>query len=149
MFIDAQQEFSDLQAITADAISTNVIDLIRGTDNTLIDIGSGPDSYLVVRVGTAFDNLTTLNVTLESDSTTDLATSPTVHLDSGAVALAALTADTVIYVAKLPPDSYERYLGVRYNVTGTNPTAGTIDAFLTPNAKTLLDAYAARTTITV
>ena len=34
---------------------------------------------------------------------------------------------------KLPSANYERYLGVRYTVGGTNPTLGSVLAFLTPD----------------
>ena len=81
---------------------------------------------------TTFDNLTTLNITVESDSTADLATSATVHYDSGAIALATLVAGYQ-FIIPLPPGDYERYLGLRYNVTGTNPANGAVSAFFTPD----------------
>lgn len=149
MYIDAFEEFSHDQAITATAVSTNVKDLQKGsTDNTTLDIGSGCDTYLVLRCGTAFDNLTSLQIDLDSDSTADLATSPTTHITE-TFALAALTANTILAVYKLPPGDYERYLGINYTVTGTTPTAGTIDAYLTPNAPSQAGPNAKRSTISV
>lgn len=140
MYVDAQNLFSDAQAITTDAISTNVIDLIGNTaylnnggttfPNVTRDIGTGGDLYLVIQIGTAWAAAGTCTFTLESDSTADLATSATVHWTSGDLNKSALTAGYVVAATKLPKGSYERYLGVRYNVT-TSETAGTVDAFLT------------------
>ena len=47
MLIDTQNEFSDAQAVTATAISTNVIDLTLGQSGlTTIDIATGEPIYL-------------------------------------------------------------------------------------------------------
>jgi len=121
------------QAITATAISTNVIDLRQPNGApALADAGTtGVPVYLVVSVGQVFNNLTSLAITLESDSTANLATSATVHFSSGAILLAALTANTTLLRVPLPVGAnYERYLGVRYTVTGTAPSTGTVFASL-------------------
>lgn len=141
MIIDKFNEFSDAQAVTATAISTNVIDLypvgsLQGT-NTLRDIGTGEDIYLVVKTAvncTDTSSDATLTVTLESDSTENLATTPTVHFSTGAIAFAGFaTAGTNLAVIRLPAGNYERYLGVRYTVASGPLTAGAFDAFLTKN----------------
>ncbi|MFJ3117826.1 Bbp16 family capsid cement protein [Pseudomonas protegens] len=136
MYIDKQAEFSDNQAVTTTAISTNVYDLYpRGNSvntNVTRDIGVGEDIYLVVQSDTAATaaGAATVTVTLESSSTADLATSPTVHFASGALALATLAGGTTLLAIKLPAGSYNRYVGVRYTV-GTGPlTAGSFSAFL-------------------
>lgn len=140
MYIDKQAEFSDAQAVTATAISTNVMDLYAGTvapnvNNVLRDIGTGQDVYLVVITQTAATDAgsdATLTVTLESDSTADLATSPTVHYTTVALAFAAFSpVGTELIAVKLPKGDYERYLGVRYTVAAGPLTAGNFDAFLT------------------
>lgn len=132
MILDAQNEFSDGQAVTSTAISTNVIDL--GATNTLKDIGAGEPVYLVVQTivaATDSGSDATLTVTLESDSTADLATSATVHFSTGAMAFAAFSpAGTVLAAVRLPIGSYERYLGVRFTVASGPLTAGNFDAFL-------------------
>lgn len=137
--LDKQAEFSDAQAVTSTAISTNVMDL--GSTNTLKDLGSGQPVYLVVLTNTTCTDSgsdATLAVTLESDSTADLATSATVHLSTGALAFAAFaTAGTKLLVAALPANkTYERYLGVRYTVASGPLTAGAFDAFLSTDAQT-------------
>lgn len=143
MIVDKFNEFSDAQAVTATAISTNVIDLAplgggQGT-NTVRDIGSGEELYLVVRTVTAATDSgsdATLTVTLESDSTENLATSPTVHFSTGSLAFAAFSpAGAQLAAIKLPAGDYKRYLGVRFTVASGPLTAGTFDAFLTKDAQ--------------
>lgn len=141
MYVDKQAEFSDAQAVTATAISTNVMDLISNSSgkNALRDIGTGQDVYLVVQTITAATDTgsdATLTVTLESDSTVDLATSATTHFSTGAMAFATFSpAGSVLAAVKLPQGNYERYLGVRYTVASGPLTAGTFDAFLTTDVQ--------------
>ena len=134
MYVDKQAEFSDSQAVTATAISTNVYDLYpRGNavnTNTVRDIGVGEDVYLVVQVDTAATaaGAATVTVTLESSASADLSGS-TVHVSSPAYALASMTAGKTLLAIKLPAGDYNRYVGVRYTV-GTGPlTAGAFSAF--------------------
>jgi len=154
MILDKFLEFSDAQAVTASAISTNVIDLSPSGNgvntNTLKDIGTGEDVYLVVITNTAATDAgsdATLAVSLESDSTENLATSATVHFSTGALAFAAFSpAGTVLANVKLPAGNYERYLGVRYTVVDGNLTAGKFDAFLVKDAQAYR-SYVAGSTI--
>lgn len=124
------------QAITATAVSTNVLDARQpGGAPAIKDEGiSGPETWLVVQVIQAFNNLTSLTITLESDSAPGLATAPVVHF-SKTIALAALTAGTTAVRVLLPSDDYKRYIGVRYTVTGTAPTTGSVMAFITLDAQ--------------
>lgn len=130
MQVDANLEFSDAQAVTATAIS-NVIDL--GTGNTTRDIGAGEPVYLVILVDTttASAGSTTVDFTLESDSTADLETSATTHMTVAAVPKASLVAGYRVVAQALPIGDYERYLGVRYTVNTANFSAGAFTAFLT------------------
>ena len=132
-YIDAFNEFSDAQAVTSTAISTNVIDL--GATNTLKDIGLGEPVYLVILTNTTCTDSgsdATVTFSLESDSTANLATSATVHWTTAALAFATYaTAGTVVAAVALPVGkTYERYLGVRYTVASGPLTAGAFDAFL-------------------
>ncbi len=143
MILDLQTMFSgtvaadgtkSAQAITATVISTNVLDLRNAATPAAVDEGiDGTDMWLVVQVVQAFNTLTSLTITLESDSTANLATAPVVHFSTGAILLAALTANTVVARLLLPSADYKRYLGVRYTVGGANPTLGSVLAFLTPD----------------
>lgn len=145
MILDANLEFSDAQAVTATAISTNVVDLGPVTDNTLRDIGTGEPVYLVFSVDTTFtaSGAATLTAALVSDSTANLATSATTHATPlSAIPVASLVAGYTAAV-HLPPGNYEQYLGIQYTV-GTGPmTAGKINAFITKDAQ-LYRAYADR-----
>lgn len=136
MIIDLQTKFSDAQAVTATAISTNVVDL-RGnltTNPATIDDGvtPGQDVWLFILVTTAATaaGAATVTFSLESDSDTALSTSPTVHWTSSAIGKATLVAGYVVARIKLPSDNYERYLGVRYTVATGPLTAGAFTAFL-------------------
>ncbi|MHC8321207.1 Bbp16 family capsid cement protein [Pseudomonas sp. GB2N2] len=135
MYVDKQAEFSDNQTVTATAVSTNVYDLFpvgNGVNsNAVRDIGVGEDVYLVVQVDNAATaaGAATVTVTLESSTTADLATAPTVHFSSAAYALATLTANKTLMAFKLPADAYKRYIGVRYTVATGPLTAGSFSAF--------------------
>lgn len=142
MIMDKFLEFSDAQAVTATAISANVVDLYPLGNNTVTnltrDIGTGEDLYLVVNTLTAATDTgsdATLTITLESDDNTSLS-SPTVHYSTAALAFAAFSpAGTNLVKIKLPSGNYERYLGVRYTVASGPLTAGTFDAFIVKEAQ--------------
>lgn len=149
MLIDKFNTFSWEQAITVDAISENVIDLLPvagavgagstggPSANLIRDIGSGMPLYLHILVTTALvkaSGTPTLTVTLESDSTADLATSATVHWTASAIAEATMVAG--YWIAKgiaIPAGAYERYLGVRYTTNSADFTTGKISAWLSNN----------------
>lgn len=140
MILDLQSMFSGAvaadgtktaQAITATAISTNVIDLRAPSGApAIVDNGilGGGGLWLTIQVIQAFNTLTSLTITLESSAAAGL-TSSTVHY-SQSVALAALTANTEITRVPMPSGNYLRYLGLRYTVVGSNPTTGSLLAQL-------------------
>lgn len=134
MLLDSQLVFSDAQAVTSTAISTNVVDLNQVVGpNAIQDIGAGEDLYLIVSVPVAITDTgsdATLAVTLETDTAVGLGSS-TVVLSTGTLAFAAYSpAGTVILAIRLPAFDYKRYLGIRYTVASGPFTAGAIDAFL-------------------
>jgi hypothetical protein len=145
MILDSLLELSDAQAVTATAISSNVVDLGPVTDNVTRDIGTGADFYLVLSVDTAFATSTSavLTAALVSDSTVNLATSPTTHATPIAALATASLAAGAQFVVKLPPGSYEQYVGIQYTVGVGSFTAGKINAFLTTDAQAYR-AYADR-----
>lgn len=128
MFLDKENELADGQAVTASAISENVIDL--GAANN--DPANGEPLFLVLQVDTAAAaaGAATVDVTIESDSTADLATSPTVHVATDPIAKATLVAGYT-KIIPIPPGDYERYLGVRFTVATGPLTAGNFSAFIT------------------
>jgi hypothetical protein len=126
------------QTVTSTAISTNVLDLRQAATPALVDEGfTGEPLYLVVQVGTAATaaGAATVTISLESDSTADLATSATVHFTTAAIGKATLIAGYTAVRIPLPLGDYERYLGVRYTVATGPLTAGDFFAFLTPNTQ--------------
>lgn len=131
MIHDAQLLFSDAQAITAAAGSTNTIDLSAASR----DIGTGKTMYIVVVVDVAFTDAgsdSTLSIALEGDSTTTFTPDATRTLDT----LAALTAAGTVKIYPLQPgggpEAYQ-YLRLLYTPNNGNLSTGTITAFLTDN----------------
>jgi len=131
MYIDSTLKFSDAQALTATADSTNVIDL--GTDR---NIGKGEPMALVISVGVAADGTTT-DETYQFQLETD---------DNAAMSSSTIIGDLTIGYADLTLGSKhvipmgltnERYLQVVYTLGGTTPTI-TVDAWLSPMS--LIDA---------
>ncbi|MGF6738500.1 Bbp16 family capsid cement protein [Paraburkholderia atlantica] len=137
MILDQQTLFSDAQAITASANSSNVIDTLPGGQNTKSGIGDGQDISLFAQIGTAFATLTSLNIQLVSADDAALSTNAIVHFDSGAIPVASLTAKARPVALDLPYGKYRRYVGLKYVVTGSNATAGTITAGLVEDLQTL------------
>lgn len=133
MYLDAKNEFSDAQAVTSTAISSNVIDL--GSVNTTKDIGLGEPLWLIVSTQTAATDSgsdATLTVTLESAADAGLTSGPVVHYTTGALAFATFSpAGTTLVAIRLPSADYKRYVGIRYTVASGPLTAGKFDAFLT------------------
>lgn len=121
MILDKLLMFSEKQAVTASAASTDVIDL-SPIDGTRRDIGVGYplEFWATVDTTATAAGAATLNVQLQTSP--DNSTWTTIY-DSGALALAALTAGKRLFSAKVPA-GVQRYLRVNYTV-GTGPlTAG-------------------------
>jgi hypothetical protein len=141
MIFSKEQLMSDDQAITGDAISTNVIDLgVRGTPYdaaaALIgDIGKGNPVPILVQVTEDFNLLTNLKIDIVCADSEDLLTAPIV-LYSVTVLLAALVQGYTIPLQFLPNQCTKRYLGIDYDVTGTDPTAGKVTAGITMGNQT-------------
>lgn len=132
---DQENLFSDAQALTATAISTNVIDLVNA-QNLTRDIGAGEVLWVVVTVTTTLDSsgeAATLVVALESDDNTSLTTA-TVHYTSASIAEASLVAGYELKF-RVPPGDYQRYVGLRYTVGTENFTSGNISAALQRDAE--------------
>jgi len=132
MIFDNTLLFSDAQAITANAPSTNVVDLGNtgtpyGGRKLVADFGKGKKIPLFVFVTANFNTLTSLTVILETDSVENFATPKEVA--SKTYLLAELTAGKELsFPDSLLEGTDERYVRLRYVVTGTNPTTGAITA---------------------
>mgnify|MGYP000191400090 CR=1 FL=1 len=138
MIFSAQQIFSDDQAITGDADSTNVIDLgVPGTPYGAAaalndDVGKGAKIPLLVQVTADFNTLTSLNINLSTGATTALGTT----IATQNILLADLVAGKQFNLDFLPNGIVERYLGIEYDVVGTDPTLGNITAGIVMGVQT-------------
>lgn len=132
MILSAEQLFSDDQAVTVTAISENVIDLgVAGTPYDAAtplhqDVGKGNRIPVLIQVTEDFATLTSLTITIEASAAAGL-TSPVV-LATETILVVDLVAGKQTHVQVLPDGADQRYLGVRYTVTGSSATAGTITA---------------------
>ena len=138
MILSQELILSDNQAITATADSTNVIDLgVAGTPYGAVaplnnDKGKGAPIPILIQVTEAFNNLTSLTVTVSTGATTALGTS----VISQTILLADLVAGKQLPIVVMPNDITERYFGLEYTVTGTAPTLGTVTAGITMGVQT-------------
>jgi hypothetical protein len=127
MYVDAQLLFSDAQAVTAAADSTNLIDL-----GVARDIGTGENLYVVVCVDVALtdgSNDSTVTVALQGDSTATITPDATESI----ITIPALAAAGNVYIAKLSPGSAPlgyRYINLKYTPNNGNLTTGSFTAFL-------------------
>lgn len=126
MIMDRENLFSDGQAVTATANSTNIVDLKK----TGLDIATGRPLQFRFQVDTTTTSggSTTMTVAIVSSDATDLST-PTTHWTSASIAKATLVAGYGFTVT-LPQGPYKRYLGVVYTVNTANFTAGAFTAAL-------------------
>lgn len=125
MLLDKSLEFSNSQAVTATAVTTNDIDL-----GVARDIAAGEELYLNVMVteGVTAAGAATVNFQLLADDNSGFS-SAAVVFDSGAIGKAALALGTILSFP-LPRAAYERYLRGNY-VVGTGPlTAGKFSTYI-------------------
>lgn len=136
MIMDATGLFSDSQAITATAASTNLIDLgsgaaASGTGVGARGVGVGTDIPLTCNVVEAFATLTSLTITIETDDNASFSsaatawTSPTYTL---AQLNSAYAGDLNLLPDRLPTSVNERYVRLKYTVGGSSATTGKITA---------------------
>ena len=134
MILDTQTMFSDDQAITASAASTNLLDL--GASGTPVgaaaaisrDLGNSVVPILI-QVTTAFANNTSLKVGIQTDDNTGFSSAATV-LESEAIAVATLVAGYKFVMQYVPMTVNERYVRLYYTIAGSNANAGNITAGL-------------------
>jgi hypothetical protein len=114
MILDMQTLFSDAQALTASAASTNVIDL-----GVARDIGKGvPIPVLIQLVADATGTSPTLQVDLEVDDNEGFASAKVVQSAS----ISGGVAGDKLPPFFLPEGVDERYCRLNYTLGGTSPT---------------------------
>lgn len=133
MILSSQLIFSDDQAITVTADSTNVVDLgVPGTPYggkaaLHQDVGKGTKVPILAQVTESFTSASSgvMTISVSIGATTALGTK---IVSVGPIAKADLVAGYQIPIDVLPNQLTERYLGMEY-VVGTDPmTAGKITA---------------------
>lgn len=131
MILDSQLQLSDSQAVTTDAVGTNVIDL--SVDRSM---GTGEALGIVFTVEVAADQTTgDEDYTFDVEYASDAAQTTARQLigrrvfESGTPTAPAQDADLLVagfsFIIPIPPTKLsesERYLGIRYDTTGTTPT---------------------------
>ena len=136
MILDKNLIFAEDQAVTATAISQNVLQL--PANETVAyeaaamarELGKGNYLPLLIQVTEDFAALTSLTITVETSAAAGL-TSSTVLASSGAIAAADLLAGYRPSFTRVWPDGdLLEYVGLRFTVTGSNATAGKISAAL-------------------
>ena len=134
MFVDALLTMSDAQALTATAVSANTIDL--GNPTVKRDIGVGEPVVAVVTADVALGGTTpTIACEFIQSANADLS-SPDVLATSGTISgAAAFPAGKQIEVPIPAGRITKRYVGMRYTMGGTSPTA-TVTAVLQPASMT-------------
>lgn len=130
--LDKQLQYSDKQAVTATAVSTNVVDA-GATKNAAIgrDLGAGTPLYLFLSVSQTFTaaGAATLVATLQDSA--DNSTFADVA-SIGALSLAQLVAGKSYWVGF--PIPTRRYTRVNYTVATGPMTAGIISAHVVDGA---------------
>lgn len=132
MIIDKKMEFSNKQAVSANALSENVVAIAgsASSPNATVDLGAGEPLWLMVKLAAgAVSGTGTLAVSLESADNSAM-TGAKVMCSSGDVDVSKLKSGELLYAVQLPLGQYQRYLAVRYKVTGTL-TGAKVNAFMT------------------
>lgn len=133
MIWSLQDLFSNEQAITASAASSNVIDL--GAPDTVLngpyplnrDIGRGTRVPFLIQVTEAFATLTSLTPSLQVSDSEAFSVYRTVWTGQ-AVPLAQLVAGYQFELLGLPQKVDLRYARLYFTVGGSNATAGKVTA---------------------
>lgn len=145
MILDAELEFSDAQAVTAAAASTNIIDL-----GVARDIGVGEELYIRVGVETTMTDTgsdSTLAVTLETDDNAAFASAATV---ATLVTIPAVSVAGTEYYIRVPIGTtvaVERYIRLLYTPANGNLSAGAFDAHIVKDIQKYTD-YASGFSVT-
>ena len=122
MYVDKLLEFSDAQAVTATARSTNILD----SSAVGADIGTGRQLWCIIQCDVAMGGSSpTLDITLETDSVEAMSSATVVSTVAQKTAL-AVGDQSIIPVGP----TAERFFSPKYTMGGSSPTV-TLTAFLT------------------
>lgn len=145
MIFDKTLLFSDAQAITASAISTNVLDTLPpgrvygAAANLTKDIGKGNKIPLLIQVVEDFATLTSLTVEIRFSANENMSSSKTVL--SQTIPVADLKAGRNFAFMCVPPGADRRYMAIQYTVGGSNATAGKVTSGIVHGVQTNAAAF--------
>jgi hypothetical protein len=124
MIHDAHNLFSDAQALTAAAASTNLIDL-----GAVRDLGNGENLYIVLSVDVALADTgsnSTVTVDLQTDDNASFSSNAT---GQTLFTIAAVAAAGTVYIARIQPGgANERYIRLFYTMNNGDLSAGSVTA---------------------
>lgn len=138
---DAFAKFSDEQAVTDTAASTNHINL--GSPDTVPgapaplkrDLGGGNNMPIKIMVTEDFATLTSLEASIEVDDNSSFSSAKTVG-STGAIPVADLVVGKILPLTCIPFGVNEQYMRLKYTVVGTTATAGAVSAGITTGVNT-------------
>ncbi len=134
MILDKLNQYSDAQALTASAASTNVIDHGPGAERRL---GTGEPMAVVITVDVALAGTSpTFQATLQSD---DAEAFPSAGTVAQSKQYSALAAGAKVVIPVPPGEATERYTRLNYTLGGTTPSI-TVTAQLQPMSMIQNDA---------
>ena len=138
MILDKELQFSSAQAVTATAVSTNVVDL-----NTAgIDIGTGENLFIHTKIDVAMTDAgsdSTITVELVTDDNSSMSTPVLVQTLGVFAAVSGITTKPI--VQRIQPSAlFERYIAIRYTATGGSLTTGSFSSSIVKDAE-LYKAY--------
>ncbi len=126
MILDYNLLFSDAQALTVSAASTNYVDL--GADR---DLGTGADIYVGLCVDVALTDSSsnsTVSVYLQTDDNSSFSSATNGQLLFTIAATAA--AGTTYYACISPGAADERYMRLYYSMNNGDLSTGSVTAFI-------------------
>lgn len=142
MILNKNLLLSDGQAITATAISENVIQwpangIPVGEAAAIVrNLGAGTPLPVLIQVIETFATLTSLTITIETADNAALSSGAVVLASSGAIPAATLVAGHRPTFTRFMPDAtLKEFFGLRYTVGGSNATAGKITAAVATEAQ--------------
>ena len=128
MYVDSKLLLSDAQVIcnAATELSESTVNL-----GAARKIWGGKQLYVVIIVDTALVGPTSINFQVVTDTEATLS-SPTVQIETGAIATASLTAGRAPIVIPIGSalGTEEQYLGINYVLAGSVASAGAVTAFV-------------------
>lgn len=143
MILNKNLILSEAQAITATAISANVIQwpangIPYGEAAAIVrNLGPGTPMPILLQVVEDFATLTSLTITLETADNAALSSNAVVLASSGALAAAVLLAGyKPSFLRYMPDATMKAFLGLRYTVGGSNATTGKMTAAIATEVQT-------------